>query len=186
MENNYNPYNPYTRKAPAKFLALAQSFRPTLPKGASIDQCFDAIAEDNGIEFELENSGDSVFARIYKDDARVADAAWPKAEMYDEKEMDWKWDLLLPEVVKICEREKAIRKVRRNKKTGEVIISKKEQKRLATPTFTPEQKEELRKCRQSLKNRLKTGRDQEGIQRLQARIEELEAIGLENTRRGMR
>lgn len=177
---------PYTKKAPTHLLALAQSYRPTLPKASTIDQCWVAIADDNGLELEIANSGEMVLARIFKDDSAVKDLTWLKTEMYDEKERDWKWDSLLMAIVKACEMEKIIRKVRRNRKTGEIIISKKEQKRLATPTFTPEQKEELRKCRQHLKNRLKTGRDQEGIRRLQDRIDELEKIGIENTRKGMR
>lgn len=182
--------NAYTKKAPAPILSLAQSYRPTLPKTSSINECFEVIADENDIELDVSATLNEVQVRVYKDNSPITDMSWPKEKMFDDKEGDWRWNELLSAVIIECSKKKLLRKVRRNKKTGEVIISKKEQKRLATPTFTPEQKDEYKKCKQSLKNREKgtgpkTPKQLAKIQELKDRISELEKIGLENTRKGM-
>lgn len=182
----------YTKKAPAPILSLAQSYRPTLTKNTSINECFEVIADENSIELDVSATLNEVQVRIYKDNSSVTDMSWPKEKMFDDKEGDWRWSELLSAVIIECSKKKLLRKVRRNKKTGEVIISKKEQKRLSTPTFTPDQKREYQKCKQSLKNREKLGdksktpKQLAKIQELKDRIFELEKIGLENTRKGMR
>ena len=91
--------NVYTKKAPASILSLAQSYRPTLPKTSSINECFEVIADENDIELDVSATLNEVQVRIYKDNSSITDMSWPKEKMFDDKEGDWRWNELLSAVI---------------------------------------------------------------------------------------
>lgn len=186
MEETNNIYEPYTKKATNEIYKIAAAYRPTLPKTSTTDQCWEAVAEENDLEMGIERSRGKSDITIYKNDEKIFGMSMNDSYSWDEKQRDWIWDKIFIDIIRELKEKKLIKTPRRNKKTGEIILSKKELKRLATPTYTPEQKDELKRITKTLKNKRKTMADPEGIKRIEERIAELEKIGLENTKRGMR
>lgn len=148
----------YTKKSSAFVYDLARAFSPKISRSISQNCAWEIIAESTGLELEVNQDlkGNTIII-IYKNDDHVGDLTL--SGLWNEKEMDWKWDELYQDVLTYCIKNGIIRRPRRSTKTGELIVSQKTKKLLSTPLWTPEQVKLAKDLKQKIYNRKGTGRE---------------------------
>lgn len=149
----------YTKKSTAFVYDLARAFSPKLTRNTSQNTCWEVIAESTGLELEVsQDSKGKTVIYIYKNNEKVDSLEYTDWSIYDRKELDWKWDTLYQDVLQRCLKVGIIKRPRRSTKTGEVIVSQKTKKLLATPLWTPEQAKLAKDLKQKIYNRKGTDR----------------------------
>ena len=173
----------YTKKSTAFVYDLAKAFSPKLLRNTSQNVCWEVIAEANGLELEIsQDSKGKTIIYIYKNDEKADSLVYTNWSIYDKKELDWKWDTLYQDVLQHCLKKGIIKRPRRSTKTGELIVSQKTKRLLATPLWSPEQAKLAKDLKQKIYNRRGTGREVPFQTQLQSLIDhglKARAIGKE-------